>query len=53
MCVYVCVYVCVCVFWYLHLSEDQCEFLTNGVRSFVGSEDILVGPHYVARLFEG
>ncbi len=47
MCVCVCVCMCVLVL------EDQCEFLTNEVRSFLGSEDILVGPHYVARLFEG
>ncbi len=47
----VCVYVC--VFLYLHLSEDQRESFPNGVISFLGSEDILAGPHYVARLFEG
>ncbi len=45
--------VCVCKFLYLHLSKDQCKFLTNGVRSFLGSEDILAGPQNVFRLFEG
>ncbi len=45
--------VCVCVFLYLHLSENQREFLTKGVRLFLGSEDILAGPHYVTRFFEG
>ncbi len=50
----VCVCVCVCVIvCYLHLSEDQHEYLTNRMRSFLGSEDILAGPHHVARLFEG
>ncbi len=49
----VCVCVCVCVVLYLHLSEDQQEYLPVGVKSFLGSEDIFTGPHYVARLFEG
>ncbi len=46
-------FVCLCVFSYLHLSEDRLEFLTNGVRSFLGRENILAHPHYVVRLFEG
>ncbi len=43
---------CVCVCLFLHLSEDQHESLTNAFGSFLGSEDILAGPHYVVRLFE-
>ena len=42
-----CVCVCVCVYLYLPHTEDQNEFLTNKVRSFLGSEDILAGPHFV------
>ncbi len=44
-------YRCVFVFLYLHLSEDQHEFLTKGVRLFLGSKEILVVPYYVFRLF--
>ncbi len=47
----VCVCVCVCVCFVL--SEDQQKFLINRMRSFLGSEDILAAPHYVARFFEG
>ncbi len=52
VCVYVCVCVCVCSCTCTSVMTGV-SFQPNGVRSFLGSGDILAGPHYVARLFEG
>ena len=42
VCVRVCVY-----FLYILSCEDLHAFLSNRVRTFLGSEDILAGLHFV------
>lgn len=45
-------FLCVCVYIYTHLYsyvyENQFEFKTFGVRTFLESEDILAGAHFRA-----
>lgn len=48
-----CVYMCVCVFLYLPHSKCQTTDSMSKVRTFLGSENILAGPHSSTGLFEG